>query len=322
MNKLLALVALPLILATLVGPWPALAQQTTVVDTGRRLAPPMPPIGRTVPQSAPERATAPPMPPFSSVPGPRLPTRKYPCLFNRFGCTASHMYVSFGDSIGNGVGAPRGYVELYEYLLQKTLGISIDQQNYSVNGMTTQDLVEALALNTPGRVMLAQAHIVTWNIGGNDWRAARTLYKQGQCGGADNQDCLRTTLTSFKHSWDHIVAIMQETKAKRPTLMRSMDLYNPHVREDLGTDSWTGDGGLSDFDVFQPYLTQANYYIASTLTAANIPFAKISEAFNNADGRLDPHDREFISAGGFHPNARGHLIIAQELFRLGTADLP
>ena len=31
-----------------------------------------------------------------------------------------------------------------------------------------------------------EAEIVTWNIGGNDLRAARNSYKKGTCGGVDN----------------------------------------------------------------------------------------------------------------------------------------
>lgn len=324
----------------LAGASPALAQEADSAQS-RRMAPPMPPFRteapapaanrvtappmpsiRTAPPNLPEtRRTAPPMPPIETRPLPKLslPT---PCFFNFFGCPATHLYVSFGDSVAAGATAVRGYVSLYEQLLEQSLGINIRHQSLARSRQTTSELAQALALNTPGRRALAQAHIVTWNIGGNDFRAARTLYKEGHCGGADNQDCLRATLASFQESWDQIVAIMRETKAQRPTLMRSMDIYNPHVREDLGTDTWPDDGAASDWAALQPYLSRANTHIAQTLTAANIPFAAISLVFNGPDGTVDPTDHGFISGDGFHPNSTGHQILAQELRRLGTADLP
>ncbi len=322
MNRLYQFLALTLAVACLVTPSVAFGQQTSVPETGRRLAPPMPPIRSNLPAEARGRRTAPPMPPIVTLPIPRVPTLPRPCFFNRFACDATHVYVTFGDSIALGATAIRGYVPRFEEGIEDSMGVRIRRHNLARSGMTVSELAAALAPNTPGRQALAQAHIVTWNIGGNDWRAARTLYKNGQCGGADNQDCLRSTLTSFQHSWDQIVQVMQETTANRPTLMRSMDIYNPYVREDLGTDSWSNDNGLIDHDAFQPYLQHANDHIAESLEAAHIPFAKISVVFNGPDGSIDPSDRGYMSADGFHPNDLGHQIIAQELLRFGAQDLP
>ena len=73
--------------------------------------------------------------------------------------------------------------------------------------------------------------MVTWDIGGDDLLHAINLFRQGQCGGSDNQDCLRSAVAMFMPNWDAIVQQILTLRDKRSTIIRTMDIYNPFVAE-------------------------------------------------------------------------------------------
>lgn len=295
--------------------WPALAQQASS-ETSRRFAPPFPPLQNTIPsnpgirQTAPPLPTigplAPPMPPIVTFPLPTSLPLPTPCFFKPTGCKPPAQqlsYVSFGDSLAVGLSAVRGYVPRYEQLLEQNRSIPIQRRNFGRSGSTSGELARDVVHNTTMRQALLSADIVSWNVGGNDLLAARQLYYENRCGGADKQNCLRTTLTSFKQNWDRIVSVIQEAQAQKPQLILvSMDLYNPFVDEDSV--------------VLQSYWKEANAHIAQSLVSAHIPFARVSQTFNGSDGTTDPVAAGYISFDGFHPNDRGHAAIAQELLRV------
>jgi lysophospholipase L1-like esterase len=171
------------------------------------------------------------------------------------------------------------------------------------------------------RRAIREAEIVTWNIGGNDLRAARNSYKKGTCGGADNQDCLEASVAKLETNWDAITAEVLELRSTRPTIVRTMDIYNPYVRTDIASDTWKNDGGMNDFQVFNSYVYKANLHIATTSYAAGVPYAGVHLAFNGPYGYEDPKSKGYLSFDGLHPNNTGHRVIAGELQKLGYAPL-
>ena len=241
-------------------------------------------------------------------------------------------YTALGDSLGTGIFASRGYVPRYQQHISTDTGVSVSLSNLSQNGWTSGDLLNALKTNRTFRRSVSGAHIVTWDIGGNDLRAARDSYKARTCGGADNRDCLRSTVASFKTNWNGIIAELLALRTTSNTVIRTMDIYNPYVKSDKAADSWRDDdgddiddgpSGPSDFLVFKTYLDEANAHIAATHTNFGIPVAPVYEAFNGPDGTADPSEspREYIAFDGLHPNDRGHTVIADRLRGLAYAPL-
>jgi lysophospholipase L1-like esterase len=228
------------------------------------------------------------------------------------------LYTALGDSIGFGLFAPigDGYVPAYDRLIQADSGASVNTINLSVPGWTSSDLLGAIRGNLLFRVSVATSTIVTVNIGGNDLLGARGDYKDRACGGADNQDCLRSGLAVFRANFNAILAEVRSLRGSRNTIIRTMDIYNPFVNEDRAQDTWPNDQG-NDFQVLKPYLDAINGQIASTATARNIPFARVYLAFNGPNGDIDPSDLGLLSFDGLHPNGRGHRRIADLLRGLG-----
>jgi lysophospholipase L1-like esterase len=230
---------------------------------------------------------------------------------------ASWDYVALGDSLATGFGAFKGYVPLYEAHVETDTGVAVTRTNLGQNGWTSSQLLSALRNDPTFRRATREAEIVTWNIGGNDLRAARNSYKKGTCGGADNQDCLRAGVAKLKTNWDAITAEVLELRATSNTIVRTMDIYNPYVRTDTISDTWQNEGGMNDFQVFKRYVDEVNYHIATTSYTSGIPYAEVYLTFNGTTGDEDPKSMGYLSFYGVHPNNTGHRIIADELRKLG-----
>lgn len=230
-------------------------------------------------------------------------------------------YTALGDSLGTGFGAFKGYVPRYETHIEADTRNTVNLNNLSRNGWTSSDLLYALRNDAGFRRAVRRAEVVTYDVGGNDLRDARERYKQGTCGGADNQDCLRATESKFESNWTAITAEILGLRSPRNTIIRTMDIYNPYVNRDMAADSWANDGGLNDFQAFKPYVDEANSHIAATSVANGIRYAPVYQAFNGPSGIEDPSSKGYIFIDGLHPNDRGHTVIAGLFKDLGYAPL-
>ena len=235
---------------------------------------------------------------------------------------ASWDYVALGDSLATGFGAFKGYVPRYDAYIESDTGVAVTRTNLGRNGWTSSQLLSALSSDPTFRSAIREAEIVTWNIGGNDLRAARNSYKKGTCGGIDNQDCLRASVATLKTNWTAITAEVLELRSTSDTIVRTMDIYNPYVRTDMVSDTWRqNDRGKNDFQVFKKYLDRVNRHIATTSYTERVPYAPVYLAFNGSLGDEDPRSKGYLSFDGVHPNDSGHRVIADELRMLGYAPL-
>src|SRR5215218_11277245 len=131
---------------------------------------------------------------------------------------ASWDYVAIGDSLATGFGAFSGYVPRYEAHIETDTGVAVTRTNLGQNGWTSSQLLSALRSDPKFRRSTRGAEVVTWNIGGNDLRAARSSYKNKTCGGTDNQDCLRASVATLKTNWTAITAEVLELRSTSNTV--------------------------------------------------------------------------------------------------------
>jgi lysophospholipase L1-like esterase len=232
--------------------------------------------------------------------------------------TPTVYYTALGDSIGFGLFASigNGYVPTYDRFVQTDSGANVNTINLCVPGWTSSDLRGAIRGNLLFRISVAASKIVTVNIGGNDLLGARSAYKDRSCGGADNQDCLRSGVAVFSANFNAILSEVRALRGSRNTIIRTMDIFNPFVNEDRAQDTWPNDQG-NDFQVFKPYLDAINGQIAAAATARNIPFARVYMVFNGPNGDIDPSNLGLLAFDGLHPNTSGHRRIAELLRGLG-----
>ncbi len=230
-------------------------------------------------------------------------------------------YTALGDSLAVGIFATQSYVERYRAGLVSDTRLDVKVTNLGRLGWTSGDLLNALRTNEQFRSAVRGAKIVSWDIGGNDLNRARTSYKAGSCGGADNQTCLRSTVATFRANWDAILSEILALRNPQDTLMVTMDVYNPYVAIDQTSQTWAEASAANDFLVFDPYFRDTNAYIAATAAAKGVRVARISIAFNGASGSEDPRAKGYIAGDGLHPNDAGHEVIASTLRGLGYAPL-
>lgn len=224
-------------------------------------------------------------------------------------------YTALGDSLAYGIldFSRGGYVPRYASYVQADTGSTVLLNNLGQNGWTSTQLLNALRTNTTFRNSLANSQIITFDIGGNDFLRAINAYRGGTCGGADNQDCLKTTTATFKANWSAIITEILSLRSANNTVIRTMDVYNPFVNAEKASGS---------FEMLKPLLDDANNYIATTSAVNNIPCAKVYQAFNGVNGDEDAGDKGYISPydpSGVHPGELGHKVIADLFRNLGYA---
>lgn len=229
------------------------------------------------------------------------------------GGSTQWQYTALGDSLAVGVlDSQGGYVRRYRNDITADTGVTVMLIDLGVNGAHSSDLLSSLQNDSNLRSDVSSSQVVTWDIGGDDLLHAINLFQNGQCGGTDNQDCLRAAVTSFIPNWDAIVKQILALRDKNKTIIRTMDIYNPFVARLMvqGT-----------FNTVEPYLDQVNQHIASSAQANGIPMAQVHLAFNGPNGDEDPVVKGLITADGIHPNDNGHEAIANALRVLGYAPL-
>lgn len=223
---------------------------------------------------------------------------------------AQVQYVALGDSLAAGAFAAQGYVWRYAAYLGADTGTSVSLTNLGRGGWKSADLLQALQNDPAMRQAVASAHVVTWNIGGNDLLRAYGQFQRGTCGGANNTDCFRAAVDQFKSNWDAIVREILSLRRPENTILRTMDVYNPFVAEEKRTGT---------FDRLRVYLDEVNGHIAASASANGIPFARVYHAFNGPNGDVDANTRGYMSPDLIHPNDTGHAVIADLLRGLGYA---
>ncbi len=197
-------------------------------------------------------------------------------------------YVALGDSLAEGVGARRGYVDMYADHLREETGARVELDNLGVSGQTSSQLLHAVRNDPSMRRALRGAEVVTYNIGINDLGQAWGFYDAETCGGAQGERCLHAAVGDLDDNWKDItVEILSLTKEE--TVIRTAGLgYTPRAGK-----------------VAEPYLKRVNRNIATSSDENGIPYAELSLG------------EKGLSSDGLHPNESGYEKIATALEELG-----
>ena len=211
-------------------------------------------------------------------------------------------YVALGDSLS----ILYGYVHMYHADLESVLATDVQLTTLGVAGSTSGDLATSLESNPSVRAAVADADVVTWNIGINDLYNARLHFLGGTCGGADNQDCLRDAVAAFRINWDRIVAAVADLNGD--ATLRTMDVYYP---------SYAYDASNGHAAVLGTYWAQVNVHINATPTQTGIAVAQVHETFNGVTGTEDPYAKGYILTDLVHLTQTGNRVVADALGATG-----
>lgn len=216
-------------------------------------------------------------------------------------------HVALGDSIAAGAGSSTNYVDEFAARVETELDRDVAVTNLARSGWTSADLLEALRTDPGTRKAVADADLVTWNVGGNDLLYALDEIDTttGQVG---DLKPVRTAVETLKTHWDEIVAELVELRRDDTVVLRTTDVYHPFVAEHR-------EAGL--FDTLAPFLDEVNAHIADTEGRHGIRVAGVHEAFNGPEGTADPASEGLLASDGLHPSEAGHRLIAELLVEQG-----
>ena len=225
--------------------------------------------------------------------------------------SASLIYVALGDSLAVGTGATyRGYADRYADYLGTDTSTQFSIMNLGQNGQTSSELLHALRNDASSRQAVSAASVITFNTGLNDLGRAGEAYENGTCGGADNQDCLRVAVESFKENWDAIIAEFLNLRSSSNTLIRTIGMgHTPKIFVDDAITTWPSEGKIEDFRVLKPYVEEVNHHIATTTADKAVPYVEVYL------------EKEHVNPDGVHPNDEGYQVIAEQLRELGYSPL-
>lgn len=224
--------------------------------------------------------------------------------------------VALGNSITFvGIVNPRGWLNQYQQDFNARFQTGSTIVDLSTTAITSQQLLDRIQNDSSARSQISAARIVTLEIGYNDFLQNRGSHQDGSCGGADNQDCLRSMVSTFDSNWDTIVSQIESLTTSSPqrAAIRAFDIYYSVA----AVDQLSSPPYNSSFGVLNSYLAHMNRHIADSATQHDIPFARVHDAFNGTSGAEDPISRGYILNDAIHPTDSGHSVIAGLMEELG-----
>ncbi len=208
-------------------------------------------------------------------------------------------YVVLGDSQSSGLSL------LYAKGLEQDLGVKINILNRTVGGQSTMTLLRELRGNRDLQDTLRKAKVVTLNVPMAVFGYAMSIFRDGKCGGADSQDCLREALKTYQEETTGIFAELISLSHPSKVLIRTMDTPQFMTRTTKAR---------GRFQVLKPYWQAANKCVIEVATKHRIPVARVYSAFMGPNGDDDPQDKGLMSSDEIHPTPQGNDLIAK-LFR-------
>ncbi|HWJ03875.1 MAG TPA: SGNH/GDSL hydrolase family protein [Verrucomicrobiae bacterium] len=204
----------------------------------------------------------------------------------------NNIYLALGDSIsaGFGVGRKSSFpAQYYTILLPGFPGLRYI--NAAVDGYTSTDLARLLRANRRVANLVAQASLISISIGSNDLLAlGKALLAQQPVDVAATQNALNQNLAD----------IGARIRSLNPRArVQAAAIYNPLPA-----------GPFAHlFKPAQTVINQANGLLAQWSTGFGFELVPVDQAFKGREPLL-------IGPDYFHPNATGHLVIAQTFARL------
>ena len=208
-----------------------------------------------------------------------------------------------------------GMMPIYAQMIEQDLGVKVEIHSWEMGGDYSRRLLDRLRTNDQMRNDLREAEVITIEIPNAGLRQPSFTFaygKSGDCGGDDNQDCLREAFGAHRADTDEIIAEIVSLRSPNDAVIRAVDMYQFMVSESHDT-GW--------FEVYNPYWREKNAHLIETASRYGIRVARVYDAFMGEGGAEDPRDKGLVKADGIHPTPEGARLMAELLRDLGYAPL-
>jgi lysophospholipase L1-like esterase len=222
------------------------------------------------------------------------------------------VYVPMGNSFafwpaGNGV------MDMYAEMLETDFGVAVELRNHTVGGQAAVNLLGMLRYNEAAREDLADADVITFIVPNDEWTGPiQTAIgyagrEPSDCGGDDNQQCLRDMISEFEDCVDEIFEELTAIADPSEVLIRVHDAYL------MPTDAYNEETK----ELILPYWEAGQVYVDGVAGSYGIPVAHVFSEFMGPNGTGDPEARGLISGDHVHTNTAGARRTAALIHDLG-----
>ena len=221
------------------------------------------------------------------------------------------IYVPMGNSLAFS-GYPT-FINHYTAMLEEDFGVEVARLSHTVSGQRTDHFLEQLRSNDRLRDDLAAADVITLLIPNDEWgqpfQTAIGLDGRdpSDCGGDDNQQCLRDVIDAYKQQVDQIFDELTAIADPSQTLIRVHDFYQ------FGTNDTQ-----EAFDIMYPHWREAQEYVEEVAGQHGVPVAQVFDDFMGTDGAyIDLVAEGLVEPDGLHPTSEGSERMANLVHDLG-----
>jgi|SRR3990170_3428146 len=238
------------------------------------------------PETVPPAATATPFPPTAS---PTLETWDYVVMGVFVRSAISHVPSEYAD-----------YIE-------RDQGVRIVLNEWE--RWEAEDILMNLRINEDLRTAIREAEVITFDYS-IDWvDIPETLYRNGLCGGPDNQDCLREGVQQAEQDWLGIIDLIIDLHTGSPVLLRTV------LMGDWFYDwQYIGPMTAEQKQVLLSYYHEFQAFMEGDAASRGIPVIRIfPEPYFNDENP----PAEYLQSDGIHLSEQGSIVVAEQLRALG-----
>jgi lysophospholipase L1-like esterase len=223
------------------------------------------------------------------------------------------VYVPMGNSLTFNPSSDH-FIARYTAMLEEDFGVDVQLRSHTVGRQRTDDFLAQLRTNDSLRDDLGDADVVTLLIPNEEWSEPfQTAVGAGgrdpsECGGDDNQQCLRDVISSYEQQVDQIFDELTAIVDPAVTLIRVQDFYQ------FGTNQMTPEA----FDITYPYWREGQEYVEQAAGRYGLPVAQVFDDFMGTEGLfIDLVANGLVDPDGMHPTADGAERMATLMHDLG-----
>jgi lysophospholipase L1-like esterase len=227
-------------------------------------------------------------------------------------------YVTLGDSITRESRFP----EMYAAHIEEDLGVEVKLHNEAIPGESTAATLRRVRDPDELRNLVAEADVITINVSASAMRFPEGRFLTGDCGGHDNQVCLRKSVETVQNDWASLLDEVLELRNSKRTIVRVLTLgtwvHSAFYAEHL---AFREKAGPEEMDIMLKYFLEMNDSAAETASQRSIPVVDLGREFQG-HGFQDNVPQEYLWLDGIHLSEQGSAVVANLLSDLGYEPLP
>jgi lysophospholipase L1-like esterase len=222
--------------------------------------------------------------------------------------------VALGDSVTSGANCDcAAFPDLYGGLLGKRIGSKVTVDNRGVGGLDSAGLLAQLG-DADSANAVAGADVVLLTIGANDFGDHHDQVTAATCASAPGGDCVGQEIDQLSGDLQQILTKVRGLRQNKATTVLVTGYWNVYEDGEVAQKAFSPEGVAATVELTR----RVNAVVASVSGAQGATYVDLFGPFEKRGAEVT----SLLASDGDHPNADGHLLIAQVLARARLPKLP